>query len=81
MAGGKAVRMRSEREVVAELFTDFCPDGFEVRFARAAADDKEIGEAGNLPQIEDADVGGFFVGGGPGGGQGDVFGVCSHAFW
>jgi len=71
LAGRKTVGVAGQSELVPQPFLHFRADGFEVRVARAGADDKIIGEAAELAQIEDANVFGFFVRGRLGGGQGD----------
>jgi hypothetical protein len=57
LADGKAIdRCRPRVEAFLEPFLDFTGDGFEVRLARARADDVVIGERRNPAQIENDQV-------------------------
>lgn len=47
--------------MLSDSFPDTAVDGLEMRFRRAGADHKEIGERRNLAQVENYDVLGLFV--------------------
>lgn len=51
-----------------EGILELSDDGFEVRFGRSGADDEEVGERGNFPQVEDDNVICLFC----------VYGLCAE---
>ena len=61
LAGRKTVGVAGQAEFVPQSLADLRADGLEVGIARAGADDKVIGKAAELAQVEDADVFAFFV--------------------
>lgn len=69
VAQRKAVDAKGADSVIFfQGILEFSDDGFEVRFGRSGADDKEVGESRNFPQVEDDNVLCLFC----------VYGLCAE---
>ena len=73
--------MREFSGLLLHLQGDLVPDSLDLGFVLAGADEEEIGEGGDFPEIEDDDVAGLLgfggaEGGKPRGGAGGGKNVC-----
>lgn len=69
---GVVVAFHAVREfscLLLHLQGDFVPDGLDLGLVLARADEEEIGEGGDFPEVEDLDVPGLL---GLGGAEGDL---------
>ena len=82
LAGRKSIHCRRTNAVIfLQPRLDFACDGFEMRLRRSGTDDKEIGEGGNLPQIENDDFFRFFIGSEFGAEFREIFGCYLSCSW
>jgi hypothetical protein len=74
LAHRKAIRGHGQHAVILlELVVDLAGDRFQMRFGRAGADDEEVGEGGNRPEVDRDDVFRFLVRGNRGAETGELF--------
>lgn len=53
--------VRPHAMIIAELILDLARDGLEMRLGGAGADDEEVGQAGDIAQVDRNDVFGLLV--------------------
>ena len=82
LAGRKSIHCgRANAVILFQTRLDFVCDRFEMRLRRPRTDDKEIGEGGNLPQIENDDLFRFFIGSEFGAEFREIFGCYLSCSW